>query len=78
MVEGTSRTEAVPEIDRGHGCRPLVNALVSDIAARKERRGAFCLCCIVSLPRYAGGWLVSHRPGVSLTSMKPQYIPALY
>ena len=60
----------MPEIDRGHGCRPLVNTLVSDIAM-KERRGAFCLCCIVSLPRYAGGWLVhsSHGPRVSLTGI---------
>ena len=41
VVEGTSRAEAVPEIDRGHGCRPLVNALVSDIAMVKERRSAF-------------------------------------
>ena len=49
MIEGTSRTEAMPEIDRGHGCRPLVDALVSDIAMRKERKSAFCLCCIVCI-----------------------------
>jgi hypothetical protein len=71
VVEGTSRTEAVPEIEKGHGCRPLVNGFVSDIAMKKERGGALCLCCIVSLPRYAGGWLVhsSHGPGVSLTGI---------
>jgi hypothetical protein len=40
VVEGMSGIEALPAVGRSRGCKALVDALVSDIAMREEKRGA--------------------------------------